>query len=256
MKTHLLIIDPQNSFCSLEGELYVPNAEKDMTKLAAFIEKHQQSIDSITVTLDSHNRIHIAHPIWWINSEGKMPEPFTPVSLEDVKNKVWTPKNPDTMQWSLSYLEKNTTHMIWPPHCIIGTWGHEVFASLKSSLDKWADTNPDLDYYFKGFSRFTEHYSAVKPCVPVDGDPGSLTNRVFIEKLHSFDRILVAGEASSHCVADTVKDMVLLDESLAGKIVLIKDGMSPVSGFETNADAFISNMVTKGAEFKEFSNIF
>jgi hypothetical protein len=34
-------------------------------------------LDDIHVTLDSHRLVDIAHPIWWRDSSGANPDPFT-----------------------------------------------------------------------------------------------------------------------------------------------------------------------------------
>lgn len=68
--THLLIIDPQNDFCDLPEArrpagvapaLPVPGADADLRRLAALIRATGDHLDEITVTLDSHQRLDIAH---------------------------------------------------------------------------------------------------------------------------------------------------------------------------------------------------
>ena len=44
MNTELLLIDFQNDFCSPQGSLYVPNAEKDCANTADFIYKNSISV--------------------------------------------------------------------------------------------------------------------------------------------------------------------------------------------------------------------
>ena len=77
---HLLIVDPQNDFCDLP-EAYRPidpltgltvapalpiaGAHADMQRLARFIDATAHTLSSITVTLDSHHRLDIAHPTFW-----------------------------------------------------------------------------------------------------------------------------------------------------------------------------------------------
>ena len=61
-------------------------------------------------------------------------------------------------------------------------------------------------------------------------------------------RLLVAGEAASHCVAATLDH--LFEEFSAeeiGAVVLLKDCMSPVTGFETHAEAFYARALARGA---------
>ena len=84
-KIHLLIIDPQNDFCSSDGALYVQGAEQDMQRLADFIDTYRSKLSGITVTLDSHKSFHIASPAFWIDSKtGTHPEVFTIIKKQDV----------------------------------------------------------------------------------------------------------------------------------------------------------------------------
>jgi nicotinamidase-related amidase len=53
---------------------------------------------------------------------------------------------------------------------------------------------------------------------------------------------LIAGEASSHCVANTAADVIEAfgDPAYASKITLITDCMSAVTGFDFLWDGFIA----------------
>jgi nicotinamidase-related amidase len=57
-------------------------------------------------------------------------------------------------------------------------------------------------------------------------------NRALLGRLLSFDRVIVAGEAQSHCVAWTVEDLLVeirtRDPRLAERVVLLDDCTSPV----------------------------
>ena len=130
MKTLCLIIDPQNSFCDPSGELYVGGAEKDMNRLAEVVRHRQGEIHRILVTLDSHNKIHIAHPVWWVDAEGNPPDPFTRISIQDLDSGRYQASNPAHRAWTRFYLEAVGSHVIWPYHCLIGPWGHEVYGPL------------------------------------------------------------------------------------------------------------------------------
>jgi nicotinamidase-related amidase len=54
----------------------------------------------------------------------------------------------------------------------------------------------------------------------------------FIQSLQECDRLIVAGQAKSHCVAWTVSDLLddimLTDTELAKKVYLLEDCTSPV----------------------------
>jgi nicotinamidase-related amidase len=80
----------------------------------------------------------------------------------------------------------------------------------------------------------TENFSVLRPEVTEDesGAPVDAGNRALVEHLLSFDTVLVAGEAKSHCVAWTVEDLLFeirtRDPRLAEKLVLLDDCASPV----------------------------
>jgi nicotinamidase/pyrazinamidase len=94
-KIHLIVIDPQNDFCDAKnGSLYVKGADKDMERLSAMVNRIPEKLYDITTTLDSHHTIHVAHPIYWRNSNGDHPTPFTIISAKDVRDGVWLPTNP------------------------------------------------------------------------------------------------------------------------------------------------------------------
>lgn len=254
MTIHLLIIDPQNSFCDPKGELYVSHAEQDMARLVRFIHDQGDSLGRITVTLDSHNRMHIAHPVWWRDHTGNEPKPFTVISADDLRDGRYTTADPKNHDWSLRYLEKTVPHVIWPMHCLAGTWGHQVFEPLNTALSAWADRYTDLEFIFKGSSRYTEHFSAIRPSLEVPDDPSTRTNRMLVKTLGQADRILVAGEAASHCVAETVKDLIADDPDLVKKIILLKNCMSPVAGFEDLAKHFFTSMTNLGVTITDTIN--
>ena len=75
-KNVLFIIDPQNDF-HVGGTLGVPGAHEDSARIADFIRSNTDAIDGIYVSLDSHHRLHIAHGVFWKNTEGEHPPPFT-----------------------------------------------------------------------------------------------------------------------------------------------------------------------------------
>jgi nicotinamidase-related amidase len=254
MNTHLIIIDPQNDFCDPKrGALYVKGAEKDMQALAEFIARRGELLDKIHVTLDSHHTIHIAHPIFWKNSQGQHPAPFTTITRADVETGRWTTTNPRWMARGLAYvqaLEKNNRYqlMIWPPHCRIGTWGHSIFPVLSDALVAWEEKFfGSVNFLMKGSNLFTEHYSAVVADVPDDADKSTRLNTRFIDTVKPADRILVSGEALSHCVANTVTDIANhFSKENVKKFVLLRNTSSNVTGREALGEHFLKDMVKRG----------
>ena len=135
-RNELVLIDCQQDFCHTKGALYVPGADQDSIRLADFIDRCQRKIDRIHCTLDSHDEVDVAHPIFWVDSSGQHPDPFTIINVDDVKNAVWTPtKGNIRVKWggqektlrehALFYVQQLAANgryplCIWPPHCVIG----------------------------------------------------------------------------------------------------------------------------------------
>jgi len=255
-RIELLVIDPQVDFCDpRRGALYVPGAEHDMTRLATMVRRLKDKLDDIHVTLDSHHFIHIAHQIFWRDSSGKHPAFFTGISRSDVEDGVWTPTVPSLYRRALDYvckLQQNGRYelTIWPPHCLIGSLGHTVFPELFAALTEWESRFAFVDYVTKGSNILTEHYSAVQADVPDAADASTQINTRLIQTLENADIVLIAGEARTHCLANTVRDIAnnFGDDSFVSKLILLTDASSDIPGFETHAQTFMNEMVGRGMQ--------
>ena len=272
-RIELLIIDPQNDFCTEkvesngkvlhQGALYVSGAENDMSRLAKMIDRVGSKLYDIHVTLDSHRLVDISHPIFWEDGNGKAPDPFTIISYTDVKNGVWKARNPGYQARAVNYvktLEDNARYplCIWPPHCLIGSWGHNLVPCIFDSLLKWeAENFANVDFVTKGSNPFTEHYSGVQADVPDSTDPSTQLNTKLISTLQDADIILLSGEARSHCLANTVRDIASKFDSdgngeFIKKMILLEDATSDVGDlpgstmFKDMGEAFVSEMEEKG----------
>jgi nicotinamidase-related amidase len=260
-RIELLIIDPQVDFCDPQrGALYVPGAEQDMARLAAMIRRLRNKLDDIHVTLDSHHFIHIAHPIFWKDSRGAHPPAFTRIGRAEVEEGVWTPTVPGMYKRALEYvrrLEQNGRYelTVWPPHCLIGSPGHAVFPGLFSALTEWESRFAFVDYVTKGSNILTEHYSAVQADVPDSTDASTQINTRLIQTLENADIIVIAGEARTHCLANTVRDIAnnFGDDSFVSKLVLLTDASSDIPGFESHARDFMSEMARRGMQLSTTS---
>lgn len=254
MKLEVLIIDPQKDFCDPNGSLFVPGADEDMKRLSVLMSRLKNKIDDIHVTLDSHHLVDIAHPLFWIDSEGNHPNPFTLINIEDVKNGTYRTTNPQYQKRATDYvqgLKDNDRYLlcIWPPHCLIGSEGYSIFPELYKELIGWEKTFAMVDYVTKGSNLWTEHYSAVQADVPDPQDPGTMLNTKLIETLEQADIIMLSGEALSHCVANTIRDIAknFGDENIK-KMVLIEDTTSSVPGFEQLGTDFVAEMKKRGMQ--------
>ncbi len=255
MVTTLLIIDPQVDFCCpVRGSLFVPGAERDMQRLGQMIRRHAAEISSIYVTLDTHHTLDIAHPMFWTNAEGNHPAPFTLIPAAAVETGEWVATDPNAQPRALEYvraLERGGRYAlcIWPYHCLIGSEGHAVKPALFEALRLWEDRYSVVNYVPKGANIYTEHYSAIRAEVPDPEDPATQANYPLIEAMRRSERVLVAGEAGSHCVANTVEDLVEHLGEDASRLTLLTDAMSPVPGFEALQEAFLADMMQRRLGF-------
>ena len=253
--THLLIVDPQNDFMDVEGAaLPVPGASADMGRLATFIDAARARLAAITVTLESHHSVGIERPALWRRGDGGDVAPFTQVSAADVRAGTCVPRQPEVLPRVLAYLDAleaggRYTLMVWPVHCEIGTWGHNVHAPLRQAYNRWeAQTLRPVRKVFKGMNAWTENYSALQAEVPDAQDPDTRMNTGLVASLDAAERIVIAGEAGSHCVRATTEHLAdHLPSGRVDKIVLLADCMSPVQGFERQQEAFLEGMRRRGA---------
>ena len=286
LAVHLVVVDPQKDFCIADdgaghkGSLVVPGAEADMKRVAKMVERIGPRLSDIHVTLDSHQGIGIERPRWWRRkSDGAQPAPFTVLGIDSTGRKI-VKKLPDatgapTVDSNEEYITYEPTylrqggptgkgvfgylealalagrypHVIWPVHCVVGSWGWGIVDPLSDALTKWEqDEFARVNYVTKGNNPWTEHFSGVKAEVPDPTDPSTQINTALIQTLNEADIIAITGEALSHCVANTGRDIAanFTDPKYIEKLVLLKDSASNVSGFDFLGDAFIKELCAKG----------
>jgi nicotinamidase/pyrazinamidase len=273
----LLIIDPQNDFCDvpetlrpqdpLTGSLVAPalpvaGAHADMQRIAELIRVAGAGLTEIIVTLDSHHRLDIAHPTFWQRGDGAAVSPFTPISAQQVRSGEFQPRDHVSLPRVLAYLDELEARgryslMVWPVHCEIGTWGHNVHADVRAAYNLWEEQQLRIvQKVTKGENPWTEHYSALLAEVPDVDDTHTQLNLGLIKQIDRADQILIAGEASSHCVKATTEHLVEnLPSGRLERITLLTDCMSPVSGFASEHDGFLSDMHSRGVQLAEASEM-
>jgi nicotinamidase-related amidase len=258
--TCLLAIDVQNTFCIPSHELFVGGrsgmgAVEDNVRLCEFIYRNLAEITEIALTMDTHTATQIFHPVFWVNAAGEHPAPMTMITLEDVENEVWqvnpavTPSIASSaslqgsaalQDYALHYVRQLDRSgkfplTIWSYHSMLGGIGHAIVSAVEEAcffhnLVRSSQTHFEL----KGSNPLTENYSVLQPEVMNDAQNRSIAhkNTIFLQKLLSFDRILIAGQAKSHCVAWTIDDLLseikATNPNLAKKVYLLEDCMSPV----------------------------
>jgi nicotinamidase-related amidase len=253
-KASLIIIDGQNDFIE-GGALAVDGGTAALDNVVEFIRNNWNKIDDINATMDSHPRLHIAHPIMWINSNREHPDPFTIISESDVKNGVWRASKPQLQAKQEEYVTRlaNAPNRfplcIWPPHCIIGSPGHGLYPALSEALQWWEEKRfRTVNYVTKGSNPFREHYSAIKAEVIDENDVENTgVNTRMIQRIQQFDKIIWTGIAGSHCLNYTCRDAgEEMGDDYIKKFVLFDDCTVPVKGFEPAQDQFFSDMSAKG----------
>lgn len=126
-------------------------------------------------------------------------------------------------------------------------------------MNEWeVFTHGTVRKVLKGEYPWSEHYGVFEADTPLENVPGTQFNSALAANLtQGVDLLLVAGEASSHCVAASVDQ--LLSAIQTGRIpkpdsgfeiILLRDCMSPVPGFEQAERAFFERAATAGVGFR------
>jgi nicotinamidase/pyrazinamidase len=248
LRTVLVIIDPQNCFMDLPwAPLPVKGAIADMTRLIRFIQLHAKDIDDIVVSLDTHVPDHISHAQRWVDEAGNHPAPFTVIPYLEYLEGKWRATNRERdWWWQGEYLRRlSRPHLIWPVHGQKPEPEWQVF----HDLDRELDGRGNVRYIEKGLHRDVEQFGIFGPEVQKHDDPTTEMNLTLISEIDAYDRVIFAGEASSHCVMDSVKQFLAhMPSRTPQKVVLLKDCMSPVSGFEALAAFWLTDMAALGVQ--------
>jgi len=251
----VLVVDAQNDFCHPAGALFVPGAQEDTARLCALLDRLESTgnIGNYHVTMDTHFVLDISHPGFWRDEKGNMPDPFTRILPENLISGRWLPKDPSARGRALQYLEKlketgRYDHTIWPEHCLLGSWGHCLVEDIFKRVTGFERREGRrVNYVVKGMNMWTEHYSVLKAEVEDPEDPGTCLNRKLLEALSSAGPVLITGQALSHCVANTVTDLIgNLEAEALERMVILRDTTSCVPGFEELGEAVLEKASKAG----------
>ena len=251
----VLAVDLQNSFCTPGFELFVGGpsgngAVEDSQRFCEFIYRNLRRITHIAATLDTHHAMQIFHSVFLVNKHGEHPPALTLISRQDLEDKHWSisPQvaeylgiSPEEGQEYLihyaSQLQENQKYelTIWPYHVMLGSIGHALVPAIEEAFFFHNIARYDqVDFLAKGSNPLTEHYSAIGPEGLLDhtGQTIDHKSRQILDLMQNFDRLVIAGQAKSHCVAWTIEDLLnqvlAVDKSLVDKIYLLEDCTSPV----------------------------
>ena len=260
MRNAFLIIDAQFDFCHPDGALFVPGAEQDIDRIATLIQTYPDQIDHIVVTLDTHHSLDIAHPLFWQDSGGNHPAPFTQITGVDVDAGRWIPRfSAEKARAYVHQLEDDGqfTHFIWPEHCLIGSHGAALHDTLFDALKGWShERNRDYVAVQKGLYHLTEHFGIFRAQVPNPTVPETQLNTALIDDLARFDTIYLMGEAKSHCVANSLKQLLDFAPGIIPKLTIVTDCMSDVTGLSHLADSIFAEARARNVSFVQSDGVF
>ncbi|MBN1565514.1 MAG: nicotinamidase [Anaerolineae bacterium] len=253
----LLLVDPQIDFIHADGALSVPGAVADTRRTIEWIYNNIEHITAIAASLDSHIPSQIFFPTWWKNAAGAHPDPFTPITSDDVEAGRWTPVFEEG--WSRYYVHELESAakkelMIWPYHTLIGTPGHTITPALYEAIAYHAaGRQSPPTFLHKGAIPKTEHYSLLEPEVKVPDQSQGTLNTDFLHMLAGYDLVYVAGQAKSHCVLETVTSVMNYYADQPDEIAkwrVLTDCMSsvahPAIDFEALAMATLHDYAARG----------
>ncbi|WP_342618116.1 cysteine hydrolase [Rhodoferax sp. GW822-FHT02A01] len=260
----LLVIDPQNDFLDIpQAALPVTGANADMQRLADWLLQHADEVGSITVTLDSHASVGVERTTFWEDALGQPVPPFTLITAADLAAGTYRPRHKELHEEVLQYLQAleaggQRQLVVWPVHCVLGTWGHNIHTGLSEAIARWEVTSgKTCNKVLKGMHPLTEQYSAFRAEVPRPDDARTQLNQSLLNTLAAGSHsLLVAGEALSHCVAASVDDMMAhLSAARLWQTVLLTDCMSPVTGFEAAGQDFLQRARQNGLRTAELQTL-
>jgi nicotinamidase-related amidase len=240
-------IDIQQDFMD-NGALGVPGAHKDVERFTRFIYNNMDKISQIAVSIDTHIPQQIFHPYWWIDENGHNPAPFTAITLADLDSGKWRAViNPIKSRDYVEHLEKDGKKVlvIWTYHCLQGTNGCALENQFANMVYFHSVAKKSLTMRLvKGQDPLSEMYGIIKPEYDIKG----YINIDFLNKVETFDKIIIGGEAKSHCVLESIKQILENYKNrpeVTKKIFILEDCMSVIPSFEAATEAEFDIFKTK-----------
>jgi nicotinamidase-related amidase len=129
------------------------------------------------------------------------------------------------------------TLVVWPYHCIQGTTGCSLDNQFSNMVYFHSVAKKSIPITIvKGQDPLSEMYGIIRP----EYDTKGYVNIAFLNLLANYDMIIIGGEAKSHCVLETIKQILehfANQPEITNKIYILEDCMSSIPGFEdiTNA---------------------
>ncbi len=261
----LIGIDYQNAFVVPDasqvapgepfGTLSVPGAKQDLYNYLRFFYNNFEKITRVMLSVDTHYVWQIFHNSMWRDEAGQAVPPLTPITTADIQSGKYrfVGGDPNEAYKCVSYLEKANKGgvFLWPYHCLIGTSGWNLDPQLMQMVHfHSAARNVEPIIGFKGTDKFSEMYGVLEP----EYNPRNIVTKALLDAIASFDnstgelnkfiwdKIIIGGEAGSHCLAESVRQILkrfVNYPDIIQRIYILKDCTSAVGGFEKQMnDAF------------------
>jgi nicotinamidase-related amidase len=251
----LLVVDVQNTFCVPGFELFVAGrsgtgAVDDNRRLCEFMYRNLGTITQVFPSLDTHHAMQVFHAVWLVDEHGNHPDPYSLISAEDVEAGRWRVNGAvaEALGIGEDYAARHLAHYtrrlaeggkydltVWPYHAMLGGIGHALVSLVEEAIFFHGVARSSRpEFQVKGDKPLTEHYSMLGPEVTEgpDGERLGGRNTELIDRLLTFDVVVVAGQAKSHCMAWTIDDLLRDDDvrerHLAERTYLLEDCTSPV----------------------------
>jgi nicotinamidase-related amidase len=234
-------IDCQIGFATPGSSLFVPGAVEDTRRTIGWLYENLEKLTELYFSLDTHSVFQIFHPGSWADAAGAAPPPFTTISTAGVRGGLWRPagalagRDAECFEY-VERLERAGRYVltIWPYHALLGGVSHALVPALMEAamFHALARSSP-THFETKGEEPMTENYSVLSPEVTeLGGKRVGAFNDPLFDALARFDRVYVFGQAKSHCVLSTLRDIEArarkTDPSLMKKIWILEDATSPV----------------------------
>lgn len=278
-KVILSVIDQQLDFISPDiGNLCVPGAVEDVDRLNRFIYNNIGQITNIVASLDTHYLFQPFHRFNWAAGPkpttrqngvpyktGEHPDPFTLISKKSIDDGNWLAlRNPKHMNEMITSLETNSkkTLCIWPLHCILGTPGHAFDPTFMEAVFFHSSArNSQYDATTKGISQFSEHYGILKAEVEFKNEISTHLNTRILSKWQNADRVYFAGQAKSHCVLETLEQVISIftsggNNDVLSRLYVLEDCMSSVPDIlDERGNPIVKFDEMTNNRFKEFKKL-
>ncbi|GHO47920.1 hypothetical protein [Ktedonospora formicarum] len=257
-KIAVILVDYQFDFVDPQGSLYVPGSQEDMARFLAWFYANAHRITSVYASLDTHLPFQIFFSSWWQDPRtGEHPQPGTIISAEDISAMKWVPLIQPN--WSMRYVhllkqQAKKDLMIWPYHTMEGTLGHMLSTPISEAI-AWhsAARKTQPTFIVKGRTIRTEYYGIFGAEVNDPQDAESGLNVSLLDAIMKHERVYVAGEAKSHCVLETERQLVTRfnqQPEMMRKLHFLRDCTSsvqhPAIDFDAIAEAELTSMESQG----------